>query len=142
MNIKIVAVGKMKDRELASKTEEFFDRIRHDSRIEVVELKDTGVKAEGERIAEIAGKEKGMVIVLDEKGKEYNSVEFARLLAPVNSVAFVIGGPDGLSDQARKAGKVILALSKMTFTHEMARLFLVEQIYRALSIINNRKYHK
>ncbi|MFP4013796.1 MAG: 23S rRNA (pseudouridine(1915)-N(3))-methyltransferase RlmH [Chitinispirillaceae bacterium] len=143
MKIKIAAVGKVKDRCVSEKVREYERRVGHDARLETVEIRDCGVESEGIKLREIIRRERTCAVVLSEEGVQYTSREFSdllRTLAP--RVLFVIGGPDGLSDAVKGEAKVLLSLSKMTFTHEMARLFLLEQIYRAISIHNNKKYHR
>ena len=79
---------------------------------------------------------------MDEKGKDFTSIEFSKLIQKTEEdICFVIGGSDGLLNDIKTEHKTI-CLSKMTFTHEMARLFLTEQIYRSMMILNNRSYHK
>lgn len=143
MDFKIVAVGKMKDRALLQKCEEYAAKIKFDAKIEVIEIKDAGKETEGIKILDHLKKEKTHLVVLDERGKTFSSQEFARRLGVINrKVTFIIGGPTGLSEGVRKAANEQLALSPMTFTHEMARMVLLEQVYRAISILKNRKYHK
>lgn len=143
MKIKIAAVGKVKDKCISGKVREYERRIRHDARLETVEIRDSGIEAEGAKLQEIIRRERMCAVVLSEEGGQYSSREFSDLLRTRGPhVLFVIGGPDGLSDAVKGEAKVLLSLSKMTFTHEMARLFLLEQIYRAISIQNNKKYHR
>lgn len=143
MDIKIIAIGKIKDRSYSQKIEEYIGRIRHDARLEIVEIKDSDPETEGAKIAEHCRREHAQVIALDERGKLFSSLEFARKLAAIpGKVVFVIGGPFGLSEEAKKNAHECMALSPMTFTHEITRLLLVEQIYRAITIIKGRKYHK
>jgi 23S rRNA (pseudouridine1915-N3)-methyltransferase len=144
MDIKILAVGKIKDRSYSQKIEEYIGRIRHDAKLEVVEIRDSDPETEGTKITEHCRREHAQVIALDERGKPYTSFEFAQKIASMpGKVVFIIGGPFGLSEQVKAAaGLQRIALSPLTFTHEIARLLLVEQIYRAISIIKGRKYHK
>jgi len=143
MDIKILAVGKIKDRSYSQKIEEYAGRIRHDAKLEIVEIRDSDPESEGARIIDHCGRDHAEVYALDERGKQMSSYEFARNLSAVSRrVIFVIGGPSGLSGKVKKAARACLSLSPMTFTHEIARLLLVEQIYRAISIIKGRKYHK
>lgn len=86
-------------------------------------------------------------VVLDEKGKEYTSEEFAEILQKwqsqgISTVFFAIGGPFGLGETASKEADFVLSLSKMTFPHELVRLILLEQLYRAFTILQGEKYHK
>jgi 23S rRNA (pseudouridine1915-N3)-methyltransferase len=143
MDIKILAVGKVRDRAILQKIEEYAERVRHDAKLEIVEVKDSDPEHEGAKIAEHCRRERARIFALDERGKLFTSDGFARHLSAIpEKIIFVIGGPFGLSEQVKKASAGMVALSPMTFTHEMARLLLVEQIYRAISIIKNRKYHK
>ena len=86
--------------------------------------------------------ERGWVVILDERGENITSVEFAeKLNACDRKIVLVIGGAFGFTDEVRKRADYLLALSKFTVTHEMARFFLVEQLYRACTIIAGKKYH-
>ncbi|MDQ3047588.1 MAG: 23S rRNA (pseudouridine(1915)-N(3))-methyltransferase RlmH [Bacteroidota bacterium] len=86
------------------------------------------------------------VILLDENGKEYNSVQFSEFIQQqMNSgsknLVFVVGGPYGFSEEVYKRANGKISLSKMTFSHQMVRLFFVEQVYRAMTILKNEPYH-
>jgi len=86
------------------------------------------------------------LILLDENGKEYNSVGFANFIqqqmsSGIKNVVFVVGGPYGFSDEVYKRANAKFSLSKMTFSHQMVRLFFVEQLYRAMTILRNEPYH-
>ncbi|MFT6331775.1 MAG: 23S rRNA (pseudouridine1915-N3)-methyltransferase [Lentimonas sp.] len=87
------------------------------------------------------------IIALDEKGEEFSSVKFSQKLEKFgncgdSNLAFIIGGADGLSADLKKKASLLISFSKMTFPHMMVRSFLIEQIYRAYSIINNHPYHR
>ncbi len=87
------------------------------------------------------------LVCLDERGKQYSSPAFADLVSgwemqAKKRVAFVVGGPDGHSERMRQRADLLFSLSKMTFTHDMIRIFLFEQLYRAYTIKNGEKYHK
>lgn len=143
LDLKIVAVGKVKDPCLRTKVEDYKKRIMHDSRIEILEIKDQGICTESEKIKKLLNKNKSFVFVLGEEGREYDSFSFARRIRLINSkITFVIGGAYGLSDEIKKGADEIFSLSRLTFTHEIARMLLMEQIYRAISIIQNKSYHK
>lgn len=86
------------------------------------------------------------LILLDENGKEYNSVGFSDFIqqqmnSGIKNVVFVVGGPYGFSDEIYKRANGKISLSKMTFSHQMVRLFFVEQVYRAMTILKNEPYH-
>jgi 23S rRNA (pseudouridine1915-N3)-methyltransferase len=143
MDIKILAIGKVKESAYLQKIEEYAERIRHDAKLEIVEIRDSDKETEGAKVIDHCGRERAHVFALDERGKLFTSVEFARKLAAAPArIVFVIGGPFGLSEEAKKNAHECIALSPMTFTHEITRLLLVEQIYRAISILKGRKYHK
>jgi 23S rRNA (pseudouridine1915-N3)-methyltransferase len=86
------------------------------------------------------------LVLLDDKGKHYNSVEFSEYLqkkmnAGIKQLVFVIGGPYGFSDGVYKKANEKISLSKMTFSHQMIRLFIIEQLYRGFTILKNEPYH-
>jgi 23S rRNA (pseudouridine1915-N3)-methyltransferase len=133
--IKIISVGRVKEKYIRDGIEEYLKRLRPYCKLEIIELKDEGVEKEAERIEKYLDDN---TFILDEAGKEMNSKEFSNLFKD-GAITFVVGGPEGVSKKLK--GKRI-SLSKMTFTHEMARLFLLEQIYRSYMIITDRKYHR
>ncbi|MFH2021622.1 MAG: 23S rRNA (pseudouridine(1915)-N(3))-methyltransferase RlmH [archaeon] len=143
MKIKIICVGKPKEKAITMLENELLKR----TKIEISETKDSNINKEGEKIIELLDKtENKFIFILSEEGKQFSSVELSQKLQKISlegkQILFIIGGPYGLSDAVKKKADIVLSLSKMTFTHEMARLFLIEQIYRAVSIIENKKYHK
>lgn len=142
MLFKIIAVGKLKDRALESHVGNFIQRLSPFAKVEIQEVRDSNSKNEGEKIISLLENEKGYVIVLSEDGKEMTSTEFASMLSQIDrKVVLVIGGPYGLTDQVKKRADLLMALSQMTFTHEIARFILSEQLYRAVMIIKGKKYH-
>lgn len=144
MEIKIISVGKVKEKDLANRIEHYEDRIQYDCRFVSLQIKDSNVQDEGERIVQILDKEKGsFVVCCTEEGKQFTSREFAEVIGSKNvPILFIIGSAEGISETIKKRANLLLSFSKMTFTHEMARMFLVEQVYRGISILKNRKYHK
>ncbi len=105
----------------------------------------SGRQREGERLLKQIGPQT-LLVVLDEQGRQMDSVSFARLIEQHRDggraeIAFAIGGAYGFSDQVRQRAAAVLSLSKMTFTHQMIRPFLLEQLYRACTILNNEPYH-
>jgi len=141
--IRIVAIGRVGEDYLRIGMAEYAKRLRPFCKLEVVELKDEGLKKEGERL------EKYMdgpgTFVLDAAGKEMDSQAFSKLVCPNNtsttSLTFIIGSAEGIDESIKKRA-LLISLSKMTFTHEMCRLFLIEQVYRGFMIAKNRPYHK
>lgn len=141
MNIKIIAVGKIREKFIEIGIAEFVKRIQPYSSLQILEVSDNP-----EKILNQIG-ENSYFIIMDIKGKELSSEEFAEKikelsLSGINQVVFAIGGAEGLSEKVKSRADFALSMSKMTFLHQMARLFLVEQIYRAFKIIKNEPYHK
>lgn len=150
-----MAVGKVSSPHFEAAIDMFTNRLSHYIPFEikiVPDLKSTrGLtqsqqkQKEGELIISFI-KPGDIVVLLDERGKEFTSREFAgfidKKISSINSnLIFVIGGPYGFSDAVYQRANSLLSLSKMTFTHEMARLFFVEQIYRAMTILRGEPYH-
>ena len=158
MTIKIYAIGKLKDF-YKSGCDEYLKRISGYSKIEVIELKDDSIpdrpsineieKAknnEGKRVLSFL-KSNEYLVGLDLNKKEYSSEEFASFLKKNiedngASISFVIGGSYGLSDELKNRCNTSISISKFTLPHQLARLVLLEQIFRAFKIINNETYHK
>ncbi|MFV0254859.1 MAG: 23S rRNA (pseudouridine(1915)-N(3))-methyltransferase RlmH [Erysipelotrichaceae bacterium] len=152
--IKILAVGKIKDKNLLALIKDYQKRIAHFDKIEIIELKDypgennelMAIESECESImAKI--KDNEYLILLDLHGSNYSSPSFAKELDTIYSstntnITFVIGGSYGLSDKLRIRANLSWKLSDLTFPHQIVRLLLLEQIYRAFKINNNHKYHK
>jgi len=136
--ITIFTVGKIKELYLQTGVLEYSKRLRPYCDLEIASLKDRGVEKEA---LEISEKIDSNTYILDEKGREMGSLEFSKLLLGREKISFVIGGPDGVLPELKKKAKLI-SLSKMTFTHEMCSLFLLEQIYRGFMILGGKKYHR
>ncbi len=142
--IRIVAVGKLKNKSLAALAEDYLKRCGGMVPCEVVTIKDTGPAREGREMLRKLGSPAGneLVIALDERGEEVSSHQLADLLGRYGKIAFLIGGADGLGPAARQRAARTVRLSALTFTHEMAQVLLLEQIYRGLCILRNRPYHR
>lgn len=142
--IRVVAVGKVKDKRLAGLAEDFLKRLRPMAPAEVVELKDSRPDKEGRDMAAQLGSPDGhqYVVAMDEHGDDLTSVELATLLGAHGNLSFLIGGADGLGPDARRRADRTVRLSSLTLTHEMARVLLLEQIYRGLSILRGKPYHR
>lgn len=142
--IRIVAVGKMKDRRLAELLADYLRRIRAMAPVEVVELKDAGPAREARQmVAKLgSGRGHGLVVALDEKGAAATSRDLAALLGEHGNLVFLVGGADGLGDEVRARADRTLRLSSMTLTHEWARALLAEQVYRGLTILRGKPYHR
>lgn len=158
INVTVIAVGKLKEGYLRDGCAEYIKRLGAYSKVNVIEISEERssdnpttaeienvIKKEGERI--IAKIPKGAVVIpLCIEGKEYSSPEFSALIENMamqsSHLCFIIGGSFGLSDSVKALGKCKLSFGKMTLPHQLARMVLLEQIYRAFSISNNSKYHK
>ncbi len=158
INVTVIAVGKLKESYLRDGCNEYIKRLGAYSKINIVEIDeekicdnpsqnqiDSVIKKEGERIIKKIPKNSA-VIPLCIEGKEYSSPEFSSLIEKISlensSICFVIGGSFGLSEDVKKLGNIKLSFGKMTLPHQLARMVLLEQVYRAFSISNNSKYHK
>lgn len=140
----IIAIGKMKNRSLAALCDDFSKRLKRQGNFELIELKDGDVESEGQRILEALMKRQGArVYAMAEEGKLCRSREFAERLQSLQGqpAVFIIGGAYGLSDAVKQRADELFSLSPMTFTHEIARMLLCEQLYRAVSINSGSKYH-
>lgn len=140
----LIAIGKMKNRQLAALCDDFARRLQRQGNFEMIELKDGDVVSEGQRILDALDKRKGArVYAMAEEGHCCTSVELAQDLQGLlgRAAVFIIGGAYGLSDAVKQRADVRLALSPMTFTHEIARMLLCEQLYRASAIQSGSKYH-
>ena len=152
MKINVVAVGKIKDDFLKAAVEEYKKRISRFAEISVIELPEAPPsKTEAEQIAfessEIFPKLKGVIIATDIDGKQLSSKDFSsfiesKCVSGESEFTFVIGGSYGLDDKIKNSAALRLSFSKMTFPHQLFRVMLCEQIYRALTIKNNLPYHK
>ena len=136
--IKIIAVGKVKKRWLQEGINLYAKRLPE---IEIVEIKDAGKEKEADKLLSIVASQDRLV-VMAEYGKMRDSEGFANWLAQeaFGKLVLFIGGPEGICDRLKSYP--MLSLSEMTFPHEMARLMLVEQLYRAKTILQNGSYHK
>jgi len=158
MKIKIYCIGKIKEQYLKDGINEYLKRISAYSNVEIIEVLDSKVRdnpnsfdiekaknEEGERVLKLLKND--YLIGLDLNRKEFTSEEFAELISKKmveggSSISFVIGGSYGLSDALKNRCNSFITLSKLTFLHQMTRLILLEQIYRAFKILNNETYHK
>jgi 23S rRNA (pseudouridine1915-N3)-methyltransferase len=142
--IRVLAVGKIKDKRLSGLAADFLQRIGPMAPAEVVELKDTQPDREGRDMVAKLGSPDGhqLVVAMDEKGEDLSSTDLADLLGRHGNICFLIGGADGLGTAARTRADRTLCLSRLTLTHEMARVLLLEQIYRGLSILRGKPYHR
>jgi 23S rRNA (pseudouridine1915-N3)-methyltransferase len=149
VKIKVAWIGKTKEPAIEALTEEYLKRISRYAETAGVALKDEAAilsLANGEwQKKRSQKKEKHKLVLLDSRGKQFSSEELAEFLdrEQVNAtpLLFAIGGSDGFSEEARRHAGFTLSLGKMTLPHELARVILVEQLYRAFTILKNHPYH-
>jgi 23S rRNA (pseudouridine1915-N3)-methyltransferase len=155
MKIKVLVIGKTDDKNLQLLIDKYKKRLGHYIRFEIEvipdlkNVKNLSEKEQKEKEGVLLLKKVGasdQLWLLDEKGQEFRSLEFSKFLqtkmnAGIKQLILVIGGPYGFSDEIYRKATGKLSLSKMTFSHQMIRLFLVEQIYRAFTILKNEPYH-
>lgn len=149
ITIEIIAVGKIKEKFYKDAIEEYKKRLSRFCRFVITEIPDfpdtdDSITKEAQLILP---KIKGTSIPLCIEGKQLDSVQLAEFikdeaLSGCSHITFVIGGSNGLHNDIKNAGKLKLSFSKMTFPHQLMRVILAEQIYRAFKIINNENYHK
>jgi 23S rRNA (pseudouridine1915-N3)-methyltransferase len=153
MEIKLIVVGKTKSSELVRLMNEYVKRINFYKKFKIIVVNSLKSKKNSEKeIKKIEGenvlkniKKNELIFLLDENGKSFNSRKFADFLSNKfktnKSIVFVVGGAYGFSNEIKQKSNEIISLSEMTFSHQIIRLFFTEQIYRALTILNNHPYH-
>jgi 23S rRNA (pseudouridine1915-N3)-methyltransferase len=156
MQIKFLWVGKTKNSSIKTLISDYLGRIRHLVPCEAIEARDLAkrrslkaaelIENEGVELAKHIP-ESGCLVALDETGRQFTSEEFAKWLeneqnSGRRTLTFILGGPDGLSPVVSSRASLILSMGKMTWTHEMCRVLLLEQVYRALCIMRNIPYHR
>jgi 23S rRNA (pseudouridine1915-N3)-methyltransferase len=147
VKIKIAWIGKTKEPAITSLTEEYLKRIARYAPVEGLALRDEAALLEiSGRSAVAKGAAKSTLVLLDSRGKEFSSEQFAKFLEDYRDrnplpLIFAVGGADGFSEAARAAAQHTLSLGKMTLAHELARVVLLEQIYRAFTILKGHPYH-
>jgi 23S rRNA (pseudouridine1915-N3)-methyltransferase len=149
MKLKIVWIGKTKEAAIQALTDEYLKRIARYVQVEGVSLRDEAA------LLEICGRSSGTsakagakstLVLMDSRGKEFSSEQFARFLGDYQDrnplpLVFAVGGADGFSDAALAAAQHTISLGKMTLAHELARAVLLEQVYRAFTILKGHPYH-
>ncbi len=155
MKLKLICVGKLTETWQRDAADEYAGRVQRYFPLDIVELKEEKggrkgdtiglLKREGARIMEKVP-DRAFLVVLDERGRDLGSEQLAALLSEEmlhggRDWCLLLGGPYGLDPAVRKRADLILSLSKMTFTHQMARVLLLEQLYRSCTIIKNEPYH-
>ena len=159
INIRIICVGDLKETYLKDMQSEYLKRLSKYCKLEIVTLKDERLPSvlnesncnivkekEASLILSKLNTPNSYTFILDETGKEYSSVELSKKLEKVmtignSTINFVIGGSLGLSEEIKRKGHEIMSFSRLTFPHQLIRMFLLEQIFRAFKIMNNETYH-
>lgn len=153
MRLRLIWTGKTRDAHLRALSEDYLKRLAHFVRCEVIELRESksnnpaaGIEKDSKRISD-ALHEGTVVVLLDPEGMQWTSLQLAEQMQRWNSegtreVSFIIGGPLGVSKQLATAANKRWSLSRLTLTHEMARVVLLEQLYRAYTIIHGLPYQK
>ena len=153
MNISLICVGKIKEDYLKEGISEYLKRIKPFCTFNLIELKEVNnyddernINEEGKLILDNIN-DNNYVITLEIEGKELSSVELSNLISNHytynnKEIVFVIGGSCGLSNEVKRRSDYHLSFSKLTFPHQLMRMIFLEQLYRALTIMNNMKYHK
>ena len=143
--IKIICIGKLKERYLLEAIEDYKKRINKYHKLDILELPDSNIETEKELIKKKINP-KDYIITLEIEGQELSSIELSEKIEKTfitnPNITFIIGGSDGLHPEIKKISNYKLSFSKLTFPHGLFRLILLEQIYRSFKIINNETYHK
>jgi len=145
MHMRIIAVGRIRERFWQDAASYYLKRLAPYTRLEIVEVREGDPVKEGRDIlTHLCG---GMTVALDEHGKSMSSMELAswlqnRIVEGCGGINWIIGGPEGLSQDLLNRSDLQLSLSRMTFPYQLARVILLEQIYRAFRIIKNEPYHR
>jgi len=143
VKIKIVWIGKTKQPEIEALTQEYLKRLRHYADVEAGAVKDEAALL---KLCAREARPRYALLLLDGSGKELSSEEFARWLdhfqqSNSSPLLFAVGPADGFTEEARKSAALVLSLGKMTLPHELARVVLLEQLYRAFTILRRHPYH-
>lgn len=152
MNINVICVGSIKEKFYTQACDEYIKRLKRFGKISITELKECrggerqDVEAEGKQILKKLDTS-DFNVALCVEGKPLASEEFATLIQEkathgISRITFIIGGSDGISDNVKNAADIKLSFSEMTFPHQLMRVILLEQVYRAFKIINKETYHK
>lgn len=144
--IRIICVGKLKEKYLTDFIDDYKTRLSKYTKIEIIELKDSNINKESEEILKTIN-DKDYNIIMDINGKKLDSIGFSKLIDKTFSeghgtITFIIGASDGVTDEVKNKCNYRLSFSDMTFPHGVFRCILLEQIYRSFKILNNESYHK
>ena len=142
MKIKIVTIGKIKEKIYRERVQEYLKWISKYSQIQIITLKENNQEKLNRNLLKFLRSD-SFTVCLSEEGRQKNSIQFSRFLYKQNrEIIFIIGGPNGYPEFVPNLSNKIFSLSKMTFLHQMTILILCEQIFRGISIRNNKNYHR
>lgn len=155
LKIRIICIGKLKEKAYVELEKEFLKRLSPFAKVKVVELLEVPYRS-ADTVAKAKSKEAdmvikqiphdGIIILLEEKGQERDSIAFSEYLERIGNlgqeIVFILGSGIGLHESLKEYSNYTISLSKLTFPHNVARILLEEQIYRACTIINRKSYHK
>jgi len=147
LKIRIAWIGKTKEPAIQALTDEYLKRISRYAQVEGIALRDESALLQTcGRTGKASSTKKSTLILMDSRGKQFSSEEFARFLGDCEErnplpVVFAIGPADGFSEATRSAAQHTLSLGEMTMAHELARVVLLEQVYRAFTILKGHPYH-
>ncbi|MDD2627859.1 MAG: 23S rRNA (pseudouridine(1915)-N(3))-methyltransferase RlmH [Clostridia bacterium] len=159
MSIKVICHGKIKEKSITLLIDEYIKRLSRFCKLQIIELADeklpttesTGAlelvkeKEANMMLSKLNNYKNAYIICLDERGKEFSSTEFANNISEISqkhsTIIFCIGGSLGLSEKVKNKANLITSFSKLTFPHQLFRVFLLEQIFRSFKINNNEMYH-
>jgi 23S rRNA (pseudouridine1915-N3)-methyltransferase len=149
LKLKIAWIGKTKEPAIQALTDEYLKRISRYTQVEGIALRDEAaiVALSGRALSGRANDSaKSTLVLMDSRGKDFSSEQFAKFLGDYQDrnplpLVFAIGGADGFTEETRSSAQHIISLGKMTLAHELARIVLLEQVYRAFTILKGHPYH-
>ena len=143
--IKIICVGKIKEKFYRDAIDEYMKRLSKYHKVEIIEVIDSNIKQEKELILKKIDT-KDYIVTMEIEGKQLTSLELSNFIDKTflnySNITFIIGGSDGLDEEIKKISNYKLSFSNLTFPHQLFRVILLEQIYRSFKILNNEAYHK
>ncbi|MGD9901075.1 MAG: 23S rRNA (pseudouridine(1915)-N(3))-methyltransferase RlmH [Spirochaetales bacterium] len=153
----IISVGTLKEKYLVDATKEYIKRLEPFAKVNLIEVRESALsnnasaseinKAKQIEAQDLKQRAKGFLVALEIKGKSMTSEEFSKKIdelatSGVSEISFIIGGSNGLDDEFSRGCNLQLSFSSFTFPHQLMRVIMLEQLYRAMCIINNKTYHK
>jgi len=144
--INIICVGKIKEKYLTDMNNDYYQRVNKYHKVNIIELKDSNIKEEGDLILKQLESHKGFIVTMEIEGNNNTSLDLSKnidsWLMNYANINFIIGGSDGIDERVKSLSNYKLSFGKNTFPHGVFRALLLEQIYRSFKILNNESYHK